>query len=63
MNKIKEFNNRIEKDDKLRMIKQLIMITIGNAMLALSMNLIITPFNLYCSGAMGVAQLDRKSVV
>ncbi|MBQ0017680.1 MAG: YitT family protein [Clostridiales bacterium] len=57
MNKLREINSRTEKDDKLRMVKQLVMITIGNAMLALSMNLIITPFNLYCSGAMGVAQL------
>ena len=57
MSKLKDINRSIEADDKLRMGKQLIMIAVGNLMLAVSMNFIITPFNLYCSGAMGVAQL------
>lgn len=57
MTTIKQFNNEIESKDSTRMAKQIIMICIGNAMLAVSMNFIITPFNLYCSGAMGVAQL------
>ena len=57
MRNFQKINKAIDEDIKLRLIKQLIMITVGNAMLALSMNYIITPFNLYCSGAMGVAQL------
>ena len=57
MSKFKELDYRIEHDDKLRWGKQILMICVGNLMLALVMNFIITPFNLYCSGAMGVAQL------
>ena len=57
MGKLNQLSREIDENDKLRFGKQLVMITIGNAMLAVSMNFIITPFNLYCSGAMGVAQL------
>ena len=52
-----KINMLLESDPKLREAKQIGMICVGNAMLAVAMNLIITPFNLYCSGAMGVAQL------
>ena len=57
MGRLKDINNRIESDDKLRFAKQLVWITVGNFIFALTMNLIVTPFNIYCSGAMGVAQL------
>ena len=57
MSTFKELGDRIESDDKLRFTKQLVMITLGNFVFALTMNYIVTPFNIYCSGAMGVAQL------
>lgn len=57
MEKCKDLNNLTEDNSGMKMLKQLLMIALGNAMLAVSMNFIITPFNLYCSGAMGVAQL------
>lgn len=57
MGRLKDINNRIESDDRLRFAKQLVWITVGNFIFALTMNLIVTPFNIYCSGAMGVAQL------
>lgn len=57
MSRISRINDAIEAKSSTRMGKQIVMICIGNAMLAVSMNFIITPFNLYCSGAMGVAQL------
>lgn len=57
MNKLHELKYTIEHDYKLRSAKQIVLIVVGNLMLALTMNYIVTPYNLYCSGAMGVAQL------
>ncbi|MDO4189972.1 MAG: YitT family protein [Lachnospiraceae bacterium] len=55
--KLSKINRIVEENKNLKMVKQLLMICVGNAMLAVAMNFVITPFNLYCSGAMGVAQL------
>ena len=57
MSWIKEFDNKIESNDKARFAKQLVYIAIGNFVFALTMNFLVTPFLIYCSGAMGVAQL------
>ncbi len=57
MSRLSKINDAIDAKDSTRMGKQIVMICIGNAMLAVAMNFIVTPFNLYCSGAMGVAQL------
>ncbi len=57
MDRFKQLSDRIEADDKARLAKQLIYIAVGNFIFALTMNYLVTPFNIYCSGAMGVAQL------
>lgn len=57
MSKFKELSDRIESDDKSRMIRQFIYIAVGNFIFSWTMNALVTPFNIYCSGAMGVAQL------
>ena len=57
MGKLKQLGDRIESDDKARMVKQFVYIAVGNFIFALTMNYLVTPFNIYCSGAMGVAQL------
>ena len=57
MSNFKELSDRIESDDKARMIKQLVYIAVGNFIFSWTMNALVTPFNIYCSGAMGVAQL------
>lgn len=57
MSKIQDLSNRIDTDDKSRFVKQLVFIAIGNFIFSWTMNVLVTPFNIYCSGAMGVAQL------
>lgn len=57
MGKFQELDKRIEANSTSRLIKQLIYISVGNFIFALTMNYLVTPFNIYCSGAMGVAQL------
>ncbi|MBQ0040898.1 MAG: YitT family protein [Clostridiales bacterium] len=57
MSKFQELDKRIESNDTSRLIKQLVYISVGNFIFALTMNYLVTPFLIYCSGAMGVAQL------
>lgn len=57
MGRLKDLDKRIEADDKTRLIKQLVYIAVGNFVFSWTMNVLVTPFNIYCSGAMGVAQL------
>ena len=57
MSKFQELDKRIESNNTSRLIKQLVYISVGNFIFALTMNYLVTPFNIYCSGAMGVAQL------
>lgn len=57
MSKFQELNKKIESDDKTRLIQQLVYIAVGNFIFSWTMNALVTPFNIYCSGAMGVAQL------
>lgn len=57
MANFKLLNEKIEADDRSRLAKQIVMITLGNFIFAVTMNYLVTPFNIYCSGAMGVAQL------
>ena len=57
MSKLQELDKRIESNNTSRLIKQLVYISVGNFIFALTMNYLVTPFNIYCSGAMGVAQL------
>ena len=49
--------SQLLEDDKSRNIMQLINIAVGNLIFSWTMNYLVTPFNIYCSGAMGVAQL------
>lgn len=53
----KDLDSRIESNDKSRLVKQLVYIAVGNFIFSWTMNVLVTPFNIYCSGAMGVAQL------
>lgn len=57
MKAFQELDKTIESNDKARLVKQLLFIAVGNFVFALTMNYLVTPFNIYCSGAMGVAQL------
>lgn len=57
MSKFQDINTRIEENDRARLVKQLIYIAVGNFVFSWTMNVLVTPFNIYCSGAMGVAQL------
>ncbi len=57
MSRFQEFNKKIESNDKSRLVKQLVYITVGNFIFSWTMNALVTPFDIYCSGAMGVAQL------
>jgi len=57
MNKLDHLNYSIEHNPKLKTAKQLLIMILGDWMMAATMNFLITPMNLYCSGAMGVAQL------
>ena len=57
MSRFQDLDKRIEANSTSRLIKQLVYISIGNFIFALTMNYLVTPFNIYCSGAMGVAQL------
>lgn len=57
MGRLNDLDKRIEADDKTRLIKQLVYIAVGNFVFSWTMNVLVTPFNIYCSGAMGVAQL------
>ena len=54
MNKL---NQLLDGNEKMRTVKQFAFITIGNLIFSWTMNTLVTPFNIYCSGAMGVAQL------
>lgn len=57
MSKLQDIDKKIESNDKTRLIKQLVYIAVGNFIFSWTMNALVTPFNIYCSGAMGVAQL------
>ena len=57
MSKSKDLNNKIESNNNTRMAKQLVLIAVGNFIFSATMNYLVTPFAIYCSGAMGVAQL------
>lgn len=57
MSKLSDLDKRIEDNAKSRLIKQLVYIAVGNFIFSWTMNVLVTPFDIYCSGAMGVAQL------